>query len=162
MPPGRFTVSGLLSEVDAPGEYFFNGATRMLYIFPPQSTVHPGGGGRSGAADPRLSFWSGPAFATLDGSSWLTIRDLTLSGLAGTAVTISGGERNTLGGCTIKNSAGGVNLAGGYNNAVRGNDVYDVGSHITSSGNTADGLHNLRPTNNLISNNHMTQVLLTM
>jgi parallel beta-helix repeat protein len=78
-----------------------------------------------------------------------------------TGVTINGGSDNTIGGCTVRNGGRGLALVGGYRNRILGNNVYDIlYSHISITGNTADGLHNLKPTNNLISNNHFTQAYL--
>jgi len=77
-------------------------------------------------------------------------------------MSISGGEFNTVGGCKVEDSAGGMSLSGGHHNKLIGNDIFDVsGSHITTAGNDGDNLMNLVPTNNLIANNHMTQVYLT-
>ena len=47
-------------------------------------------------------------------------------------------------------------MSGGYRNRVIANDILDVGMHIATSGNDNDGLNNLSPTNNLVSNNHIT------
>ena len=167
--PGRFTVSGLLSEVDVPGEYFFNAATRMLYLYPLESMVLNYTANRKGrtpfdvgvdvnAASPRLGFRAGPGLVVLSDSTGVTLRDVSVVGSTGTAVSITGGANNTVGGLTISSSAGGVSIAGGYGHRVVGNDIYDVGSHIDSTGNAADGLHDLVPTNTVIANNHLTQV----
>lgn len=154
--PGRFTVSGLLSEVDTPGEFFWQSVERILYIYP-----FPADTGTKQKDDIRVGFWSGPGLLSMVDSKWVTLRDVTVTSSAGTALTVSGGEFNTVGGCTIKSSGGGIDLSGGYNNKIIGNDIYDVGSHINSVGNDEDGFNNLKPTNNLIANNQMTQLHLT-
>ena len=135
--PGRFIVSGLLSEVDSPGEMYFDSAARNLYIYPVDDSDQV-----------RLSFQAGPGLFSLSDSTWVTVRDFVITGSSG-GVGISGGENNTIGGCTVRNSGGGISLSGGYRNRVIGNDILDVGTHIATSGNDADGLSNLKPTNNL-------------
>jgi hypothetical protein len=151
--PGRFTVSGLLSEVDNPGEYFYNKATRMLFVYP-----LPSGSAPADSNAVHIGFPSGPGLITLENASWVTVRDLSVSGSTGTAISIIGGQRNTVGGCVISNAAKGITLTGGYRNGILGNDIYDTGTHLYTTGNSNDGLANLVPTNNLIQNNHLTQV----
>ena len=135
--PGRFIVSGLLSEVDSPGEMYFDSAAHNLYVYPVDDSDKV-----------RLSFQAGPGLFSLSDSTWVTVRDFVITGSSG-GVGISGGENNTIGGCTVRNSGGGISLSGGYRNRVIGNDILDVGTHIATSGNDADGLSNLKPTNNL-------------
>lgn len=96
--PGRFTVSGLISEVDSPGEYFYHVPSEMLYVYPPET---PDG------ASETLGYWSGPGLMSLQNSTWVTVRDLTISGSTATVFQIVGGGNNTIGGCLIKNSVGG-------------------------------------------------------
>ena len=40
--PGRFVATGWLSEVDSPGEYYFDPLSSTLFIYPPQglSLIH--------------------------------------------------------------------------------------------------------------------------
>ena len=128
------------------GEYYWDGAARNLYVYPPLDD----------SAEVQLSFRAGPGLADLQSAEWLTIRGVTITGAGGTAFTITGGENNTVGGTRISNCGGGVILSGGYRNRVVGNDIFDVGTHIQTSGNDKDGLQNLKPTNNLVSNNHIT------
>ena len=55
-----------------------------------------------------------------------------------------------------------MSIGGGHHNTVIGNDIYDVGAHIKTTGNGADikGDRAFELTNNLVANNHMTQVYL--
>ena len=53
----------------------------------------------------------------------------------GTIVSMSGGDHNTIGGLTLKNSnANAVSMAGGKQNKIIGCDMYDVGGHIAAAG----------------------------
>ena len=147
--PGRFKVTGLLSEVDIPGEYWYNKVTRMLYLYPLPSFAD---------IDAKLGFPFGPELITITNSTWVTVRDVAISGSTGTAIQINNGSENTVGGCVITGSAGGVSITGGHHNRILGNDIYDVGTHISTQGDAEDNLRNLIPTNNLVANNHLTQV----
>ena len=154
--PGRFIVRGLLSNVDSPGEYFYDQAARVLYLIPPDE--------RQGA----LGFWSGPALITVSNSSFVTVRDFTMTGSASTAgvVAVVGGANNTLGGCTIRSCSSGVLLSGGHRNLVVGNDVYDItGFHVSTSSDPGEELARsqarLVPTDNVVTNNQFTQVWLS-
>jgi hypothetical protein len=48
--PGRFRVHGLLSNVDQPGEYFYDRASRVLYLIPPSDASEHSA---------ELGFWAG-------------------------------------------------------------------------------------------------------
>ena len=160
--PGRFTVSGLLSEVDVPGEWWYSSAQQMLYIYPPPAShaTHDAAVGDGAAVPlPTLSTPHAGTLVTLGGSSYVTVRDITMTGSTETLATITGGDHNTVGGCTLKNSAGGASISGGEYNTIIGNDIYDVGGHLSSKGDPASNtFQNLKATNNLIANNHITNV----
>jgi parallel beta-helix repeat protein len=150
--PGRFRVHGLLSNVDQPGEYFFDHAARVLYLMPPTEAGE-------------LGFWAGPGLISIVNASHVTVRDLVISGSASSsgALEIIGGDNNTIGGCTVRSCASGIALRGGHRNAAIGNDIFDMtGFHIVTSSNANETLEHaqngLRPTNNLVSNNHLTQI----
>ena len=162
-PPGRFTVSGLLSNVDSKGEWWYDMAAKMLYVYPAAEAPTGGGWRAEDLASVRLGQWSSGGLLTLTNSSYVTVRDLTVSGTgAGTMVLLEGGDHNTVGGCTFKNSAAtAVGYAGGHSNRIVSNDIYDVANHLgTVAGNPEDNLQNLRPNNNLVGNNHFTNVYL--
>lgn len=159
--PGRFTVHGLLSEVDSEGEYWYDHASEQLYIYPP-TDMHLDGADvavvdRGGSV---LTAWHEGTFATLVNTSYVTIRDITVQSSVETLVTIAGCYRTTVGGCTLKNAAGGISLSGGHNNRIIGNDIYDMDGHVSSSGDESSTAASLVPTNNVIENNHITQVYL--
>ena len=120
---------------------------------------------RPANSDP-LGVWAGPAAITLAGTSFVTVRDMEIRGVAQTsspgAVVINGGHHNTIGGCVIHSSTrSGVALFAGRHNRFVGNDVFDVASHVDSgtcptSGHTStcteSNAQNLIPTNNIIAN----------
>eukprot|EP01050_Picozoa_sp_SAG11_P023118 SAG11_NODE_4559_length_1851_cov_1.934932_2_plen_418_part_00 len=118
--PGRFTVSGLLSEVDAPGEWWYDGNAHKLYIYPPLPTS--GSWTAARLARVRLGHWQGPGLISIENSSYVTLRDVGISGVgSGTIVAIAGGDHNTVGGCTLSNSVGtAVSIGGGHHNRMIG------------------------------------------
>ena len=139
----------------------YDSATEQLYIYPPEAVdgMLAAEGGETAAA--QLTTWHAGTFATLDNSSYVTIQGLAMEGSTTTLVVVTGGNHNTIGGCTLKNAAHGVTLSGGHNNRVVGNDIYDVGGHVSSSGDGSSTAANLVPTNNVIENNHITNVYMT-
>ena len=88
--------------------------------------------GSDGGFIASLGQWSSGGLLTLTNSSYVTVRDLTVSGTgAGTMVLLEGGHHNTVGGCTFKNSAAtAVGYAGGHSNRIVSNDLYDVANHL--------------------------------
>eukprot|EP00937_MAST-01D_sp_MAST-1D-sp2_P001911 g1911.t1 len=144
--PGRFIVRGLLCEVDTPGEYFWDRAARVLYLIPPAGAA---------AASALSARAAGTFFSTTEDASHITLRGVTVQGSVGTLVAFTGGTRNTVGGCTLRNAAGGVSLSGGTGHRVIGNDIYDTGGHVsTGGGGGAAALHDR--TDALVMNNHLT------
>jgi hypothetical protein len=171
--PGRFVVHGLLSEVDSPGEFFYHAPSHTLYVYPPTPTAYSQySGDVDGAGKGKktsLGFWSGGdgGLITLQNASWVTVSGVSVTGANSTAISVMGGENNTIGGCTLRNCMGGVQVIGGHRNRVIGNDIYDIAAtHIITRGETAEGLQHstalgeMIPTNNLVANNHLTQVYL--
>ncbi len=181
--PGRFTVSGLLSEVDSPGETWYDAVAKVLYVYPPAkasdvTTDDLGDNERlqeeqeewthEALGAVQLGQWDGPGLISLDGTSHVTVRDMVVAGVGkGAIVSITGGDHNTVGGCTLKNSnALGVSVTGGKLNKVLGNDIYDVGGHVAMTpdpkGPSDEALmaDSTLVSSNLIANNHMTQVFL--
>ena len=132
--PGRFVVTGLLSEVDTPGEYIYKEG--QLFIFPPPDPDGDGVWSAQELASPaaKLGEWGGPGLISFRGSSWATLRDVTVSGVGGGSIVgISGGQHVTLGGCKFCNSAGtGISLSG-VNHTIIGNDLLDIGGKHCSS-----------------------------
>ena len=152
LPPGRFTVHGLLSELTAPGEYWFDAG--QLYLYPPVDVADT-----DALAAAELSVWSSGTFINVNSTSFITFRDLTVMGAgSGPVVSLVDCMSCILGGVTIKNAAAtAIELSGGHDNLIVGNDVFDVHGHITTSGGSASALE---PTNNRIENCHFTQVYL--
>ncbi|MBI3850164.1 MAG: right-handed parallel beta-helix repeat-containing protein [Verrucomicrobia bacterium] len=139
----RYYALNLLAELDAPGEWYLDRQTGILYFWPP-----------SPLEKSRAVVSVTPTLLTLKDASWVTFRGLTLEATRGTAVTISGGTENRIVGCTIRNTGGdAVSIAGGTSNSVVGCDIYQTaGSGISLDGGDRK---TLTPAGHSAENNHI-------
>lgn len=114
----RYYALNLLEELDQPGEWYLDRGTGVLYFWPP-APIRQGKTVVSLLEKPLIS---------MDGASFVTIRGLTLECTRGHAVQITGGTRNLVAGCTIRNIGNiGVKIKEGTENGVRGCDIYETG-----------------------------------
>ena len=78
--PGRFRAYGLLCEVDSPGEYWYDHAAQLLYLYPLPDTDTNADAATStstataSASAVRLGVPSAGAFLSLIDSEWVTLR----------------------------------------------------------------------------------------
>jgi hypothetical protein len=107
----------LLSELDTPGEWYVDREAGILYFWPPEPI-------RDG--DAVVSVLG--SHLILKDVSHVTIRGLLCEAARGTAITIGGGRRTRVVGCTIRNvGSWGVRISGGLENGVDGCDIYATG-----------------------------------
>ena len=135
LPYNRFHFQNALEELDAPGEWFLDPRTKVLYFWPPAAPV---------SADVRL--------VTLDsfvkikqGAHHINLERLGFTGCNATAIDLSKADDCLIAGCTLttvggyrgSNSGfnGAIAIHGGKHNFVRGNDIsFTGGSGINISG----------------------------
>ena len=139
----RYYAINLLAELDAPGEWYLDRQTGILYFWPPGPVAE----GR-----PTVSIL--PSLVSLKGASWVTLQGLTLEAVRGTVVTMEGGEHSRVAACTIRNGgSGAVSISGGSANGVVGCDIYQMGeSGISLSGGDR---RTLTPAGHYAENNHI-------
>jgi hypothetical protein len=114
-----FCALNLVEEIDQPGEWYLDRKKGILYLLPPEGWPN---------AEVLLSTMGEPLLV-LDGTSYVTIRGLTLEVTRSVAVVVGGGTENTLAGCIIRCiGSDAVILDGGTSNGLLGCDIYEVGS----------------------------------
>ena len=119
--PRRVFVSGLISELDRPGEWFWDTTNKDLYIWPvaPQTPVRIAG---------RFDLIS------LKNASNIIIRDLVLE-LGQNGVVVTGGEQVTVAGCTLRHlPRTGIKIDAGRNHRIQSCDLYSLDTPIRIQG----------------------------
>lgn len=117
-PGQRIYFLNILEELDQPGEWFLDTATRQVYFWPP---------GPIEGAEITLSLLDQP-MVTLDGTSHVRLRGLVIDSARGQGIVIRGGSSNRVEGCWLRllgNCA--VTVEGGRGHVVSGCDIEQTG-----------------------------------
>jgi len=147
----RYYFLNVLEELDAPGEWYLDHDTGMLYFRPP---------GPLEEVETAVSLLETPMLVVED-VSWVTIHGLAFEyGRHGGAV-VRGGHDTLIGGCTFANlGTFAVGVSGGERNGVAGCDAYHLGdSGISVSGGDRA---TLTPAGNYAVDNHIHDFGLTV
>ncbi len=139
----RYYALNVLAELDAPGEWYLDRQTGLLYFWPP-----------SPLAEASVALSVVPRLVRLENVSWVTLRGLTLEACRDTAVGIQGGTGDVLADCVVRNTGGwGVEVTGGKGHRVTGCDVYGTGrGGIRVEGGDRP---TLTPAGHMVENNHI-------
>ncbi len=142
-PGQRFYVHNLLEELDAPGEWYVDRKTGILYFWPPApiekhkayvSILH--------------------TLVSMENTAHVTLRGFAFECCRGTGVLIRGGSHNRIAGCTLRNIGGyGASIRGGTENGAVGCDVYHTGDG--GIGLSGGDRRTLKPGKNYAENNHI-------
>ncbi|MDR1959112.1 MAG: right-handed parallel beta-helix repeat-containing protein [Planctomycetaceae bacterium] len=120
-----FYVFNLLSEMDAPGEWYFDRGTNRLYILPPLE--ENGQPMDLNAAEVELPIFADSA-VQCQNLSHVTFFGLTMTDFAGTPFQADGGDRLLVAGCTFERiGCWAVSMTGGKRNGVYGCDMRQLG-----------------------------------
>ncbi len=141
----RYYYFNLLEEIDAPGEFYIDRTTGILYFYPPDELQ----GSRI-----QLTLLEQP-LASMSNVSNVIVENLTFEGTRGNAISIRGGSNILFAGCTIRNTgrrAASVN--GGVNNGFRSCDIYGNGNGGLSLSGAGDS-RTLEPGRLFADNNHI-------
>ncbi len=139
-----FCALNLLEELDAPGEWFLDRETGVLYLWPPED----------GSTHSILLSTLSEPLIQMSEASHVTIRGVTLEVTRGVATVISGGSYCRFAGCVIRCAGShGAVVDSGRRNGLVGCDVYQVGAtgvHITGGNRWT-----LAPSGNYVLNCHI-------
>ncbi|MEN6302708.1 MAG: right-handed parallel beta-helix repeat-containing protein [Armatimonadia bacterium] len=154
----RYYVQNVLEELDAPGEWYLDRKTSILYLYPPA-----GGAFDQASIEVPLA----EHVISLDNASHVTIQGLALEVSEGGAVdlhdcTCCRVVACSVGHCGVGTQIGGwgpwedqcgIGIFGGKDNGAVGNDIYDTGSHGVKL--TGGDRKTLTPAGNFAENNHI-------
>lgn len=131
----------LPEEIDIPGEWCIDFATRTLLLLPPQ-----------GEGELRVSQLEGP-LVNLNGAAHLKFIGLTFATSLGHGVVMEKSEANEIAGCTFRNLAKFGVILDGYRSGIRSSDMHDLGEGciLISGGDSKQ----LIPSENFVLNNHL-------
>lgn len=148
-----FYALNILSELDAPGQWYLDRETGVLYFWPP-TPLERG----------RASVPVAGTLVSLVNASNATLEGMILEDARGTAITIKGGTQTKIAGCVLRNLGGwGVTIEGGARNGVTGCDIYQTGNGgialngggIYITGNRDIDRKTLTPAGHFADNNHI-------
>jgi hypothetical protein len=139
----RFRALNVLAELDAPGEWYVDRESGMLYFWPP--------GPLEGA---RVEVSVGRSLIQVTGASGIAFEGLILDQCRATAVRIEGGSGIEFRGCTIRNiGSAGISISGGTKHRVQSCDIFETGDGgVSISG--GDRI-TLTPGEHEVVNNHI-------
>jgi hypothetical protein len=138
-----FYGMNILAELDAPGEWYLDRETGILYFWPPKPVAQ----GRA-----VVSVSNG--LLDLSRVSHVAFEGLTFEACRGTAVVMSDCEQTCVAGCVLRNLGNSaVRIGGGTENRVAACDIYGTGSGCISlrGGDRAA----LTPARHVAENNHI-------
>jgi hypothetical protein len=128
-PLDRFYVCNLLEELDAPGEWFLDPRTKIVYFWPPQPLD-----ASAFVSAPRVKH----VVSLERGTAHVTVRGFTLECSDGPALNMDACEHCLAAGNTVTNAVGtcdggaAISVSGGRHNGVVGNDISESCCHGVS------------------------------
>lgn len=140
----RFYGINLLSEIDAPGEYYLDRQSGILYFYPPSDPAK---------AKIQVSLFSKPA-VTMQNVSHVTLQGITWENGQGDGIHLNGGESCLIAGCTIRQFGGNaIVIDGGKDHGILSSDLHTLGRGGTII--TGGDRKTLTPGGHYLENNHI-------
>ena len=116
----RFYIYNALCELDAPGEWYLDSKTGVLYFYPP-------GPLDKAAHKVELAMLATP-LVKMENASHIILRNLTLEAGRKDAISVAGGEDDRIIGCTVRNfGQNAINVLQGQAHGIIGCDIYNIG-----------------------------------
>lgn len=133
----------LLSELDAPGEWYLDRDKGILYFWPPDDL-----------ATAEVMVTVRPTLVKFQDVSHVTFQGMTLEGARSTMIIAKEGASSRFNALTIRNGGGSaISISGGENHGVSGCDIYGMGrGGISLSGGDRT---TLTPAGHFAENNHI-------
>ena len=148
----RVYITGLLSELDRPGEWFWDATEKTLYLWPVST-------------EDNVTLSSDFDLLAIQDAAHVTVRDLVFEGARG-GITVRGGTSVILAGNDLRNLKGAaIKITGGRFHRVEANDIHAVDTPVEITGTTPDRYQwdrtttppRLRPDGFVVTNNHIWQ-----
>jgi hypothetical protein len=140
----RFFVENVFEELDAPGEWYYDGADHALYFWPPDD-------GQSFTGS--VSIPTADSLVVFDGARHIVLSGLTLRYCNKSAVVIKNSEHISIAGCTISDAGEKAVeiLPASRHNKIISNDITRTGDYAITM--TAPLFNHDQASHNIISNN---------
>lgn len=147
-PHNRYHFQNALEELDAPGEWYLDPRTSVLYVWPASGD----------ASKHEIRLVTLDSFIKINASAKdITMHGLSFTGCNGTAITMTNAEGCTVAASTFKNvgdyHGSAISISAGNGNAARGNDISFTGSNGISMG--GGDRKTLAPCNHVADNNYI-------
>ncbi|WP_446809612.1 right-handed parallel beta-helix repeat-containing protein [Methylomonas sp. 2BW1-5-20] len=139
----RFYIQNLPSFLDTPSEWYYDNSTKLINFIPTDSS-----------APETIILSSLPSILSLDGTSYLSFRNIKFQHSTATAVTSKNSENVTLDNLEISNIDGkGIEIKGGHYVKLINSSIHHTGAHgVVVSGGDRNSLNSAE---HLIHNNHI-------
>lgn len=137
----QWCALNLPEEIDKPGEWAIDFATRTLYLWPPD-----------GAGELSVSQLEKP-MVSLNGAAHLKFVGLSFECSMGDGIVMQKAESNLIAGCSFRSLAKNGVILDGYRSGVQSCDMHDLGAGCVR---ISGGDHKqLTPSGNFVLNNHL-------